>query len=245
MSTLKWPCRATSCTPGRPARPCVRWCPGCRILRSGVAHLPLIAFSHVTRHGHCLSFFPLPITETLENDFVARRVLPRGTPVLVGAASRCLISLTASLTVRASSSDPRSTMPKPAPRSWPGTGPAWSWAFVPPFADRRGGPRSEDVAGVDELGLVLLGDGVEQLLAGRRLLGRHHRSDRERAQRVSHRQRALGGVLAAGEREHVRAALALAIDVDAADLVHQRIHQGADPVRVGAEDARPAARARR
>ena len=38
------------------------------------------------------------------------------------------------------------------------------------------------------------------------------------------------------EREHVRPALALAVDVNAADLVDQRIDQLADLVRVGAED---------
>src|SRR5918995_6137281 len=95
----------------------------------------------------------------------------------------------------------------------------------------------EDVAGVDELGLVLRDDRVEQLLALVGLLGRDHGADREGAERVGHRQRALGTVLAPGEGEDVGTALALAVYVHPADLVDQRIDQRAYLVRIGAEDA--------
>src|SRR5207248_1212452 len=59
----------------------------------------------------------------------------------------------------------------------------------------------------------------------------------EGAQGIEHREGAFGGVLASREGEHVGAALALAIDVYPAHLIHQRIDQATDLVRVGAEDA--------
>jgi hypothetical protein len=43
-----------------------------------------------------------------------------------------------------------------------------------------------------------------------------------------HRQRALGAVLAAIERVGVRPALALGVDVDAADLVGEGVDEAAD-----------------
>ncbi|MCC2690881.1 MAG: hypothetical protein K0S21_3684, partial [Rhizobiaceae bacterium] len=64
-----------------------------------------------------------------------------------------------------------------------------------------------------------------------------HGADREGAERVGHRQRALGTVLAPGEGEDVRTALALAVDVHPADLIDQWVDQRPDLVRVGAEDA--------
>ena len=82
------------------------------------------------------------------------------------------------------------------------------------------------------LDLCCVDDLVEQPLAVVRLLGRDHRADREGAQRVGDRQRALGRSLRPGEGEHVGTALALAVDVDPADLVDQRIDQRADLVRV-------------
>src|ERR1700674_2659 len=83
---------------------------------------------------------------------------------------------------------------------------------------------SEDEAGIDELGLVLDHDRIEQFLVRRRLLRCHHRTDRKCAQCVGHRQRAFGRILAAGEGKNVRASLALAVEIHAAHLVHQWIH---------------------
>src|SRR5204863_963046 len=96
---------------------------------------------------------------------------------------------------------------------------------------------SENEARVDEFRLVLDDDRIEQIFAGLRLLRRHHRADGERTQRIRDRQCTFRGILATGEREHIRPALTLAIDVHTAHLIDQRIHQRADLTRVGAEDA--------
>ena len=80
-------------------------------------------------------------------------------------------------------------------------------------------------------------DGVQQTLARFRLLGGNHRTDREGAQSVGHRQRALSRVFAAGERKDVRPALTLAVDVDTANLVDERVDQPADQFGIGAKDA--------
>ena len=74
-----------------------------------------------------------------------------------------------------------------------------------------------------------------RLLASVCLAAIIERIENERSASVTDK-RAFGRILAAGEREHVRPALALAVDVDAADLIDQRIDQLPDPVRVGAED---------
>ena len=87
---------------------------------------------------------------------------------------------------------------------------------------------SKDKSRVDEVGSMLGDDGVEQTLARLGLLGGDHRADREGAQGVGYRQRALRRVLAAGERKDVWPPLALTVDVDAANLVDERVDQPAD-----------------
>src|SRR5947199_4810300 len=98
-------------------------------------------------------------------------------------------------------------------------------------------PWSENEAGVDEFGLVLDDDRVEQIFAGLGLLRRHHRADGERTQGIRYRQRTFRGILATGEWEHIRPALTLTIDVHPTHLIDQRIHERADLSRIGAEDA--------
>ena len=100
-----------------------------------------------------------------------------------------------------------------------------------------GDARSEDEIRGQEVGPPLLDDLREHPFVGLGSLCRHQGADGETAQGVSDRERSLGRVLAAGERERVGAALAEAVDVHPADLVDQGVDQVRHRVGVLAEDA--------
>ena len=72
----------------------------------------------------------------------------------------------------------------------------------------------------------------------RRVLKRGEGAERKHAQGVRHRKGALGRILSAVEGEGVGAAPALSVDVDAANLVDQRIHQGPNDAGGSTEKAR-------
>ena len=87
----------------------------------------------------------------------------------------------------------------------------------------------------DFLSRTIFGDDLPVVV---RLPGGNHDADGEDAQGIGHGLGALGGILSPVEGEGVRAPLALAVDVDAAHLVDQGVHQLGKLVRVPAEDAR-------
>ena len=68
-------------------------------------------------------------------------------------------------------------------------------------------------------------DLVDQLLVGGVHFEGYQGADREGADGVGNRKGTLGAVLAAGEREHVGAALALGINVHTAYLVYQGVDE--------------------
>src|SRR4051812_5053937 len=70
----------------------------------------------------------------------------------------------------------------------------------------------------------------------RRLCG-DERADGEAAQRITDRERALGGILAAREGQRIRPALALRVDVDPRDLIGEGIDEPGDLLRIAPEDA--------
>lgn len=94
---------------------------------------------------------------------------------------------------------------------------------------------SENEIGVQEVREAVAHNALHQLLA--RLTARrgHHRANREAAQRIMDGQRALSAVLASGEGQGVRAALALCVEVDAAHLVAQLVDQPRNHRRVRPE----------
>src|SRR5258708_9430038 len=103
-------------------------------------------------------------------------------------------------------------------------------------ASFRRGPGSENETRVDEVGFMRVDDIFEQPLGAVALFGSDHRADREGSQGIVDRQGAFGRILPARKGEDIGTALTLAIDVDAADLVDQRIDQPADDFRVLADD---------
>ena len=68
-------------------------------------------------------------------------------------------------------------------------------------------------------------------------MGCHQRADREAAQSVADRKGRFGGTFPTRERQRIRSALALGIQVDPANLVGQKINELDEFVRIAAEQA--------
>ena len=75
----------------------------------------------------------------------------------------------------------------------------------------------------EELAGLAVGEGLQELLV--LALGGHKRLDRHDTQRLHDGQGAEGGGLAAGEGEVVWRALALGVDVDARNVVGEKVEQ--------------------
>nr|GFD55086.1 hypothetical protein [Tanacetum cinerariifolium] len=87
-----------------------------------------------------------------------------------------------------------------------------------------------------EARFAVVNDIADQRFVALLELGGHQGPDREHTQCVVDRQSAFCRVLATVEREAVRAALALGVDIDPTDLIGERIHQTTDLLGIVAED---------
>ncbi len=79
-------------------------------------------------------------------------------------------------------------------------------------------------------------DTGDDLPVGLGLARRHHDPDRKNPQGIGNRLGPVGRVFTPVEREAVRTPLALAVDVDAADLVDQSINQLSQQIGILPED---------
>ncbi len=80
-------------------------------------------------------------------------------------------------------------------------------------------------------------DAGDDLFVQLRLFGGNQGSNGKNAQGIGNGKGAFGGILTPREGKRVRSPLALAVDVDPADLVDQRVDQSCNLVRIAAENA--------
>src|SRR6476661_8420570 len=77
---------------------------------------------------------------------------------------------------------------------------------------------------------------IQQLLIGFIEFGSNQRTNGKRTEGIHHRKSSLGTVLASRKRKYIRPSLTLAIDINAAHLVYQRVDSSSQFFGVVAED---------
>ena len=83
---------------------------------------------------------------------------------------------------------------------------------------------------------MILNNPGDQLFVLIGVFGGHQGADGKYPQGVGYGKGSFRRILSSGKGEGVRSPLALAVDIDPADLVDQRVNQMGDPVRVAAEN---------